>query len=244
MRLFAVLQQLGGAGEWIRNAQVRHHILEVLGFLLVDNKAATDRVIHVARQRGAFGIERRKAHAVAVEGERLVDAKAQMVRLAKSNGVMAGEREHLLFADAAHLGLDLIGIDAVGRLAGEPEQHRTVGAVPAPGQCQRAVEVDDYARSALERAACGEPARNDAPRASARPYASSTGHDGRTRLIWVGAADIDARGGGMGGAASAGNPPASFMRTGRLRMETSSSPKACAPRGSVCASLAWRTAVV
>ena len=55
------------------------------------------------------------------------------------------EGKHLLVADALHFRLDLVRVDAVRNLAGKPEQNRAVGIVPAAGQRERSIKVDDDA---------------------------------------------------------------------------------------------------
>ena len=150
MRVLAVLQQFRRAGERVGNAQRRGRITEVFRFVFVDDEAAADGVVHVARQRRILGVECPEAHAVAVEEQRLVDAEAQMLGFAERDGMPARDRQQLLRADPLDFGADLVRIDAIGRLAGQAEQHGAVGAVSAAGQRERPVQVDDDARRALE----------------------------------------------------------------------------------------------
>jgi hypothetical protein len=66
------------------------------------------------------------------------------------------QRECLRFADLPHHAVDLVGIDAVGRLARKSQQDRAIGSVAAAGQGKRAVKVDKDLRDGLERLVSGE----------------------------------------------------------------------------------------
>ncbi len=59
-------------------------------------------------------------------------------------------------ADLTHLALDLVGIDAVRRLARKPEQDRAIGAMATAGQGKRTVKVDKDLSDLLERLIGGE----------------------------------------------------------------------------------------
>ena len=62
----------------------------------------------------------------------------------------------MLLADAPHLGLDLVGVDAIGRFAGQSEQNGAIGAVAAPIERERPVKIDDDLRGGIELAFGGK----------------------------------------------------------------------------------------
>src|SRR5207245_281734 len=123
------------------------------------------RKIYLAHDGSASRIEGREAHAVAVERQGFVDTKAQIPFFVEKDRVASVEGKHLLLADALHLGLDLVRIDTVGRLAGKAEQNRAVGAVSAAGQGERSVKIDDDAGGLFQLAARGQLVREAAGRA-------------------------------------------------------------------------------
>ena len=79
------------------------------------------------------------------------------------------ERQPVLRADPADLGLDLVRFDQIGRFSAQTEHDRPVGAVPAACERQRTIKVDHELRGLLELSGGRELVR-EAPRRSHRPY--------------------------------------------------------------------------
>ncbi len=114
------------------------------------DEAAAHGVELVAMHHAAARVERREAHAVGVQRQRLVAVEQQVERLVELDLMRAGQPQPARGADARERGLDRFRLDPVRTVALEPEQHRAVRAVPAPGQRQRAVQLHADPRGALE----------------------------------------------------------------------------------------------
>ena len=142
MRGLPFLQKLRRGGKRIRHAERGRRIGKIFNVVFVDDEAAAHRVIHFSRNDACIAIERGEAHAVAVEGERFVDAEAQIFIDAKRDRMLCIERELVLLVYPLQLGFDLVRIDSIGCFSRQSEQHRAIGAVPASCQRKRAVEID------------------------------------------------------------------------------------------------------
>ena len=105
-------------------------------------RAAADR-IEAPRDRAAVGEVRGESHAVGVAGQEAL-VPDDVHGLVEAHRGAAAKRQGARFADAGEDRLGLVGVDPLGRLAGEAEDHRAVSGVAAAGERERAVEVTGH----------------------------------------------------------------------------------------------------
>ena len=113
------------------------------------DEAAAGRVVLLAMQHGAGGIERGETHAVRMLRQRLVAVKQQVERLVERDFVLATRRSRRCERIRSSVGSIAAGSSVSRPVAFETQQYRPVGAVPAARQRQRAVDLGaDLARRA------------------------------------------------------------------------------------------------
>ncbi len=120
----------------LRSACIR--LAEVAG---ADDETAAGGEDLLPVQHAARRIERGEAHAVRVLRQGLVTVEQQVERLVEGDLVLAREQDAARAADALERRLHRGRIDRGRLVAFEPEQDRAIGAVPAAGQGQRAIDL-------------------------------------------------------------------------------------------------------
>ncbi len=128
-------EQFGGRSERVGDGDIGAYRL----LALHADRAPADRVI-APGDATAVGQHGGEGHAVGVGGQEAL-VEDEVLVLAEGNGDVAAERQGAALADAGDELWNAVGIDSLGRLAGEAQQDRAVGAVAAPGERERSVEV-------------------------------------------------------------------------------------------------------
>jgi hypothetical protein len=125
--------------------------------------AAADRVVNPLGEPAARFVERREAQPLMQRQRRFV------VKFSSYDLAPAHQAQPLPALDRLDARPDAVGIDALRRLALEPEQHRAIAAMAAAGGAQRAVEIGADARRALQHALVLE-ALAETPRGAHRSH--------------------------------------------------------------------------
>ena len=152
--LAAVLEQTHAGVEFERRRRPRGGRTGIRARL--HDEAAADAVVLFVGEDRARCIVGREAHAVGMPRQHLIDMEQQIERLIEGDLATTRQADSPLAANSLERRFDERGIDPFGPRAFEPEQDRTVGAMPAPGQRERPVELRGDLRASLEQAARGQ----------------------------------------------------------------------------------------
>jgi hypothetical protein len=133
-------QQLGGAIELVAQRRVCDGAAAAPGMRLVDHEAAADRVEGILEEGAGLAMcAESQGVGVVRQAHR---QQAHVVGPVERHGDLAGELQAGVALDVGDRGSDEVRIDAVGALAHQADDHRTIGAVPDAGSGQRAVQPD------------------------------------------------------------------------------------------------------
>ncbi|CFN65448.1 Uncharacterised protein [Bordetella pertussis] len=126
----------------------------------------------------AIGVKSVKLHPVRMFGQRLAAIEQHMLFFDERH-IMPTQQQHAPIGahGLQHAG-DGRGVDRIGRLAHEPQQHALVGAVPLAGRAQRPIELGAHAGHARQQAIALQPLHEQERRPhrahrmrTGRPYA-------------------------------------------------------------------------
>jgi len=158
------------AVEWKRQLGAIGDNPIVGGFIGVDHKAATDRVILATRQHTLIGRIRGKAHAVAVIRQLLPFVEYQVGFLVERDALAAEQCQLFALANLRQRRRDDVRVDPFGHFTGQAHQHRLVGTMAAPGQGQRAEQFDAHAHDLFQHAFLLQPAAGETRRCAHRAH--------------------------------------------------------------------------
>ena len=149
-RLRAAREQLVAGGERVAAPGCRRARSGLADRVLVDHEAAADRVVVALRaaaprprpaRRGAG----REAHAVRVEGQRLVRrCRTRSVSTVARDLVRARQAQPAGGATSSSRASAAPGVDGLGGLALQPEHHGLDGAVAVAGGAERAEQLGPH----------------------------------------------------------------------------------------------------